>query len=330
MIKPALLDNNLVKVPAKAIGKALGVRSIWENAHPLKDIRADVLQQDEANTLIAEKITSGDSFMAARFGATELSAMTGYWLKNLATPSQRLRALFADGDIPYPTRNQTRRMKIWSGFFPAERRYIDQFSHLMFHCMDDVDLLASWRSGEFLFKDKLATASVCSLNGLEPFYSTVPWTSALKDRVVLVIHPFTDTIEDQYTNQRANLFPNTDILPEFEMKTIKAVQSVAGQKTGFDTWFDALDHMKEKISECDFDTAIIGCGAYGFPLASFIKNQGKQAVHLGGVTQLLFGIKGARWDNTGFMRDFYNPSWTRPSESETPKNFEKVEGGCYW
>ncbi|WP_274095727.1 hypothetical protein [Riemerella anatipestifer] len=41
------------------------------------------------------------------------------------------------------------------------------------------------------------------------------------------------------------------------------------------TWFDALEDMKNKIDLVDFDVAIIGCGAYGLPLASYIKNKGK-------------------------------------------------------
>lgn len=33
---------------------------------------------------------------------------------------------------------------------------------------------------------------------------------------------------------------------------------------------------------------------YGFPLAAHVKHKGKQAIHLGGTLQLLFGIKGNR------------------------------------
>lgn len=62
---------------------------------------------------------------------------------------------------------------------------------------------------------------------------------------------------------------------------------------------------------------------------------GKKAIHLGGGTQLLFGIKGKRWegryhgDDTRFA-DLFNEYWTYPSENEKPQNAEKVEGGCYW
>ena len=40
--------------------------------------------------------------------------------------------------------------------------------------------------------------------------------------------------------------------------------------------------MSEEIAKIDFDIALIACGAYGFPLASRIKNMGKIAIHCGG------------------------------------------------
>ncbi len=88
--------------------------------------------------------------------------------------------------------------------------------------------------------------------------------------------------------------------------------------------------MKERIRCIDFDIAIIGAGAYGLPLASFIKNMGKKAIHLGGATQLLFGIKGKRWDNLPYFRKLYNENWVRPLPDEIPDNFQAVESGCYW
>jgi hypothetical protein len=145
------------------------------------------------------------------------------------------------------------------------------------------------------------------------------------EKKVLVIHPFEDTIRNNYKN-RSKLFENSDFMPEFDLITIKAVQSIAGTKTEFEDWFSALRYMENQIEKIDFDIALIGAGAYGFPLAAFIKRMGKKAVHVGGVLQLYFGIKGKAWDNMGV----YNEFWTYPSEEERPVSFEKVEGGRYW
>jgi hypothetical protein len=80
----------------------------------------------------------------------------------------------------------------------------------------------------------------------------------------------------------------------------------------------------------EFDVAIIGCGAYGFPLAAHVKHLGKKAVHLGGATQVLFGIKGKRWLERDAVSQLINEHWVFPSEDETPAQFKNVEGGCYW
>lgn len=109
------------------------------------------------------------------------------------------------------------------------------------------------------------------------------------------------------------------------MTAIKAVNSLRGN-CEFSSWFEALDYMKSQIEAIDFDIAILGCGAYGFPLAAHIKKIGKKAVHVGGSTQLIFGIKGKRWEG----RDFINEHWVSPRPQDRPVGFESVEGGCYW
>lgn len=86
--------------------------------------------------------------------------------------------------------------------------------------------------------------------------------------------------------------------------------------------------MTEEAVKQDFDVALIGCGAYGFQLASRIKKMGKVSIHMGGALQTLFGIKGSRWDKQ--YSSMYNNAWVYPSAAETPAGAEKVEGGCYW
>lgn len=152
---------------------------------------------------------------------------------------------------------------------------------------------------------------------------------------VLVVHPFKQSIVRQYNENRTKLFKSPDILPDFQLEVIQSVQSIAGEKTRFKDWFEALDYMKEEISKKEFDLLITGCGAYGLPLAAFGKELGKKAIHLGGGTQLLFGIKGRRWegkyhgDDTRFA-DLFNEYWIYPSKDETPKYSKNIEGGCYW
>jgi len=154
-----------------------------------------------------------------------------------------------------------------------------------------------------------------------------PWTNALEGKRILVISPYSKTIKKQY-KKRAKLFSNKNILPKFHLITLTSVNSVGGETNGFKTWFEALSHMEKEISKIEFDIAILGCGAYGFPLAAYIKRKGKKAVHLGGSTQLLFGIFGKRWETSHFS--LINKYWVRPAEDERPKNYKSIEDGCYW
>ena len=177
------------------------------------------------------------------------------------------------------------------------------------------------------------------LSFFDPFVTSRPWSRVLKGKKVVVIHPFAELIEAQYA-RRSDLFDNKDVLPDFELRTVKAVQSLGGDNQGFKDWFDALEWMKREIGKADFDICLIGCGAYGFPLAAHVKKIGKQAVHFGGGLQLMFGIKGIRWKkpqialDVGLPEDCYlkyfsNPAWVSPDAYRTVHS-DKVENNCYW
>ena len=140
-----------------------------------------------------------------------------------------------------------------------------------------------------------------------------------------MIHPFEESIRENY-KKREQFFENRGFLPEFELKTLKAIQSIGDEQPEYPTWFEALEVMKRQISAIDFDIALIGAGAYGFPLGAYIKELGKKAIHIGGMLQLFFGIKGKAWNKLGV----YNENWTSPKESERPAGYQKVEAGRYW
>jgi hypothetical protein len=53
-------------------------------------------------------------------------------------------------------------------------------------------------------------------------------------------------------------------------------------------------------------------------------------VHIGGSLQILFGIKGKRWDEHETISKMYNEHWVRPSAEEIVPDANKVEDGCYW
>lgn len=220
------------------------------------------------------------------------------------------------------------------GFFPPTEEAFIEFYRLMTESVSNCDLIGTMYNclEDVLFKRYLSPTAQLTHRGIYDFWNYErPFTAALKGKNVLVIHPFIETIQKQYLEKRTELFENPNILPEFNLKCLKSVQTAAGENDDrFKTWFEALDYMYDEAMKTDFDIALIGCGAYGFPLASKIKNAGKTAVHMGGVLQILFGIKGKRWDRDGTGAKLYNEHWVHASKNETPQNAKKVEDSCYW
>lgn len=219
-----------------------------------------------------------------------------------------------------------------AGFFPKDYKLGYKWYELVKHDIEQIDILCSYLKLEKYIEKSISHCKKVSSSGvLTPFLWDLPWTKILENKNILVIHPFTDSIQLQYEKNRQNLFANNNVLPQFKnLYLIKAVQSIAGSKTQYNTWFDALKYMEDEIDKVDFDIALIGCGAYGMNLAAYCKRKGKIAIHMASYVQLLFGIYGTRWENDPVISKFINESWIKPSKNETPQNYQTIENGCYW
>ena len=277
--------------------------------------KAKGVEQD--TKLIVGMLESDKPCMISRFGSTELQTLCYIRYYPLSLPLKR-RTFY---NIQYA-----------SGFFPVTHRNLKKFYSLYRQDVKELDLLVSWRIEELLFGNWLRNKEYVRKTTLDQFYKhEYPWTSALKGKRVLVVHPFAETIEEQYRTNRENLFENPEVLPVFAcLETVKAVQSVAGNTVDFASWFDALEWMKQEIEKKDFDVALLGCGAYAMPLAAHIKRMGRKAIHMGGILQFLFGIQGKRYLEDPETAKYINRYFVSPSAVDRPKEAEKVEGGCYW
>lgn len=293
--------------------------------------------KEKIQRIIYDKIVEGKPLMVARMGRTEIDVCENIKY-TFHQKRNNWKFISWQGQPNFLNPFLIPNFNKLSGFWPWEStEALERFYELICHDMQEVDILGSWCRNEADFEKELKQSIKVDRELMTPLLTKNPWSNALAGKKVLVVHPFADTIIKQY-NRREFIFPdNQNILPLFELKVLKAIQTLGYKDPNFKDWFEALKYMKDEIDKIDYDICLLGCGAYGFPLAAHCKRANKQAIHLGGVLQLLFGIKGKRWEtDPGYINDYpyaatyYNQYWVRASSEETPAKANEVENGCYW
>jgi len=286
---------------------------------PANQYHKPVLSLSEGNEVIAKLLSSDQPFLVARIGLVELWVVLNY-----LQYQQRSKTVW-DDSVTEP---------VWklAGIFPVEDTYLKSFAKTYLESIAQTDAMGIWNNeGENeVVRRFCPNAGLFPLESIEPYFFENPWSRMLAGKKVLVVHPFEDSIRHQFQNERDKIFKNQDVLPLFELKTVKAVQTLTYNTGSFNNWIEVFDFMKGEIAKQDFDVALIGAGGYGLPLGAFIKSLGKQAIHMGGATQILFGIRGTRWDNLPQFHPFFNEHWKRPYPHEQPERAKLHENGAYW
>ena len=273
------------------------------------------LEAAAVDSWISSKLDKREPFMVGRWGSVE-SRLVGEWLWKKKRFS---RKTFLEA-------HQN------AGIFPCLPEVLVQVADCLYSSARSLDLVGCWDSPyqPRLISEVYSTALRCDLSSLEPWLlNGESWLSSLASRRVLVVHPFVKTISSQLVSIDKVFGPGLG-LPPCDLKLVKPPVTLGLQTDDFSSWLVALEDLRTRVLSIDFDVALIGCGAYGLPLSAAIKAQGRQSIHLGGSLQLLFGIRGRRWEAMPQYAALMNDSWVRPSPDETPVAANKVDGGCYW
>ena len=280
-----------------------------------KAIWQSILPAEWANDKITNLIHSEQPALVSRIGHTEGRIVGEY--------------LFSKARYGRLSRKEAHQ---FSGIFPVKKTMLTRFAEIYSTALSEVDLLGFWQTAyQARWLNTLSRQPLLvHLESLEPYFYPKPWTASLAGLRVLVVHPFAESIASQYRLNRHALFPNSQILPEFDLEVLAPPQTLAPSTAGYSDWEDAFNSLVAKVLERRFDVALLGCGAYGLPLGAAIKRNGRKAIHLGGSLQILFGIRGRRWDALPLFQPLWNDAWVRPSALETPQSAKSVDSGCYW
>jgi hypothetical protein len=176
------------------------------------------------------------------------------------------------------------------------------------------------------------------LRSLEPYYVDKPlrWTNLLEGHSVAVVTSFSSTAKSQ-CERLAEIWGSNTIFPDnisWHWVQTGYPRSVAKGRCEWppciNNWQQAAEYVVGEVLKSGARFALIGCGGIGMPIAKMLKDRGIIALVLGGSIQVLFGIKGRRWENHTVISKLWNDSWIEASKDEIPGGAESIEGGCYW
>lgn len=286
-----------------------------------KYIGREIKSGDEGNRLLREAFASGTPTASGKIGGTELLTIRQY-----------LRQSKTQNDIVTKWSGYDRMVHNLSGVYPVDNAVMSKFAQVYLDVIGKVNLLGVWyRFGEARITKKFAKDStLIDSHALEPYFFDQPWSMALKGKRVLVVTPFTISVERNYANREKIWKSKPEVLPDFELQTLRCPLYPQMIQSEYPTWHDALGKLKSEMDKRTWDVMIIGAGAWSLPLCAHARSMGRCGIHMGGSTQILFGIKGKRWDNHPKFQSFFNEHWTRPLPEETPKATTTVENACYW
>jgi len=287
---------------------------------------------------ICAAFESGKPFFIGRNGSSEMEAMI-FW-NTYRNTSAKNRPSIRPWNF-----HVLRKLQNGVGVWPATVDSCDEWSSEYVECLKEMDgVAAGWyeplKAGEAgLLNTYAPEAFRMPLRSLEPYYvdPDLRWTSYLAGKRVAVVSSFQQTIEKQVSKKGIWNLPATFLPPTTTWIPIRSYyppEVSMGDATGWpaniQSWNEAATMIVQKIVDSEASIALIGCGGIGMIIGGRLKKLGISCIIMGGAVQVLFGIKGLRWETHPIISKFWNDAWVWPDPSETPRGAFKIEAGCYW
>lgn len=264
------------------------------------------------NDFVRSAIENGPPLAIGKIGSLEAEAMTCY---------------LHGRDYPPVLRQQLLENV---GIHPNDRKHLDAFCKFYLEAVDKFDILAAWgHPGETEIISRVGRRPLVRLRSFESWRHPRPWSAALAGKRVLVVTPFANSVMSQFT-RREQIWRDQTILPPCELRAVKMPLSPGLVPPVHRDWRERYDAVVEECDRAPYDIMLVGAGGLSVPLAAHAKASGRIGFHLGGHTQIFFGVYGKRWDRDSLLAGLQTPAWVRPSGDEAPPTVVKVEQGCYW
>lgn len=313
---------HLAEPAEKPVSIEIALRDDWQKGD--KSVRQGA---NRIFTTIVDALNAGRGALIGRNGTIELT-MILQMLKGANIDLDRAKIL---------ERN--------AGVFPITPGFLGQWLTAYTEAVLSADVMAAgWygplaRSEWKFLSEQNAQCFKVPLRSIEPYYCKPVdhWTRALEGKRVTVVSSFAKSMITQL-GFRDGVWPFTyeTLLPNAEWNFVRSyyspvlAQGRAEWPYPIKSWVDAIDVLELQVMQTKPQIVLIGCGGLGMILGARLKKKGIVAVVMGGAIQVLFGIRGKRWESHSVISNFWNGDWIKPSDDEVPGAATTVEGGCYW
>lgn len=202
-------------------------------------------------------------------------------------------------------------------------------SYYGFRCIDDLYYSSTYRSNtnvkNIINNDTLRIEHIpkISYHIFESFSYFKNYFTKLNGKKILIVSPFEREIRDQL-KIKDKLFTGKNIIgdftdfkyPEFaSVEYINTYLTTNQHEMPHNNVLETFEYYKAQMASTNFDIALLICGAYAYLFGDYICNDlNKSCIHVGGIGQLFFGIKGGRY-LTPFFESLMNENWIYPYTS---------------
>ena len=269
----------------------------------------------EANSIISTLIRTNIPFMASRLGNTESritqeylnGRISNYWMSWL-----------------YNT----------SGFYSRNNEIVledvNQYAELTIESLKNCDINLCRFENSILLINEISNNNTLNFDWYD-LYTHIEqpnfWLGTIRNKKILIVSSINAQIKEQIPKFR--LIHNTDYSISCPVVYYDCPETYFKEERHESNWFETFNKIKTDISKIEFDIAIISAGAYGHPLAAYIKMLGKQAINICSGIYVLFGIRNKTQTIIRKISSKYNKYWIFPVKNNN-RNYIDIEKGGYW
>jgi hypothetical protein len=294
------------------------------------------IDKQELNNQLKRAIQSKKGFAFGKIGFSE-QFILGY-LPFLESSSNILHTKAYETVLRFHCEKQT-------GVFPTTPDFLAEFADFYTKTVRNLDVLGSFgadQEKELIIKNKL-NVQLVPYKDMEPDRS-VPeqvencYLPLFENKKILYISPFAELLKERSSKEIYEKVWDKINKKWFYPKEVCAVEipysyiTECSTHKKYTTSLNLFKSICEEIDKQDYDVALIGAGALGIPLASYIKEQNKIGLSLGGHLQVMLGINGSRWRNDDYWKKNYiNNAWIdMPSKYHPNQKNTLTDSGAYW